>query len=580
MKNTDEQNEKSHITIGKASPEIVSTSQARLFVVSAIFIIAFCVLSFRVIAVSVFGDGEGASFAYLHEYGDPNIKKNRSDIVDRNGVLLAVNLATASLYANPQIIMDVNDAVNKLSGVFSDMDADTIRKRLQSDRSFVWVKRNLTPQEQYRVNSLGIPGLLFKEEEKRVYPHKELLSHTLGFVDIDGNGISGVEKQFDNYLKGFDKTGKIHEPLRLSIDVRAQSIVRDSLKDAFDEFKAIGASAVVMDVNNGEVLSMVSLPDFDLNNPSAGNNSERFNRSTLGVYEMGSTFKTFNMALGFELGDIGMKDIYDVSRPLKVANFRIRDYHQKKDRLTVPEIFMYSSNIGSAKIAMDIGAEAQKMFLGRLGLLDELEIELPEKSAPLFPTRWGKISSMTISYGHGIAVSPMHMAKATAALVNGGKLHPETLLYKGEDYVAKSQRVISQVSSDKIRKLMRFAVKHGTGSNADADGYFVGGKTGSADKADKGNYDRNSNISSFVAAFPMNKPKYVVLVMLDGPVGNASTGWYTTGGMVAAPIIKNIISRVAPVLGVMPVDENNYEIRKEFWYDYEREQEVAAAGAY
>lgn len=564
-----DQNQHDHITIGAASSESVEISRGRLFLVIAGFILVFGIISLRVIDVSVLSEGLNLRPSNFID-GEVQVK-HRADIVDRNGVLLAVNLSTASLYANPQVIIDVEEAAKKLNKYFPELDMDTLRSRLDSKKTFVWIKRNLTPKEEYEVNALGIPGLYFRDEEKRIYPHNELMAHVLGFINNDGQGVSGVERQFDQYLVGTDDVGDLNKPLKLSVDVRVQSVVHDVLYDALKEYNAIGASAVVMDVNTGEVVSMVSLPDFDLNNPV---DKGQFNRATYGVYEMGSTFKTFNMALGFELGDISMKDKYDVSKPLKISHFTIRDYHPKGGELTIPEIFMYSSNIGCAKIAMDIGAENQRDFLDRLGLLSETDIELPERAMPLYPSSWGKISAMTISYGHGIAVTPIHMAKAMSSMVNGGNLHPATLLFKGKDDVIKSTRVISQATSDKVRKLMRIAVKYGTGEKADISGYLVGGKTGSADKPNKGRYNESAIISSFVAAFPMNKPKYTVFVMLDEPVGNKSTGGYATGGMIAAPAVGKIIERIAPILGVIPVDENNYEIRKEFWYE-KPGQEVA-----
>ncbi len=547
------------IKIG-ASKQDVEVSHARLLVVMMFFAIGFFIVSFRVFDVALLDGGRDFNSASI----DGSVPyKSRGNIVDRNGILLAINLSTASLYANPQVVMNVEEAVSKLSAVFSDINKDVLKSRLESDKSFIWVKRNLTPKEQYGVNSLGIPGLYFQNEEKRVYPHKNLLSHVIGYVNLDGKGISGIEKKFDEYLLEENDNA----PLQLSVDIRAQGVVHDVLQQYVDDFKAVGASAIVMDVDSGEVISMVSLPDFDPNKFAEVTENQRFNRSTLGVYEMGSTFKSFNMALGLDSGVISMRDKYDVSRPIKAASFFIRDFHPKKKRLTVPEIFMYSSNIGSAKIAMDVGGEAQKEFLQRLGLLDGLAIEVPEKAHPLYPQRWSEISTMTISYGHGIAVTPLHIVQSTAALVNGGILHPATLIHKKNNDLVDGVKVINKDTSDNMRKLMRFAVKHGTGGRADASGYFVGGKTGSADKALNGDYNRKATISSFIAAFPMNKPRYVVLVMLDEPVGNASTGWYATGGMVAAPAIREIVERISPILGVMPVDGGDYEIRREFWYD-------------
>ncbi|MCE3233384.1 MAG: penA [Rickettsiaceae bacterium] len=572
------------ISIGKAEPSVIGMSHTRLRFVLCVFIVVYLVLSVRVVYVAVFNNALTTSgysattkteaVAVNPESGSVEpLLKHRAEIIDRNGTLLAVNLATASLYANPKTILDVDEAVKKLTAIFPDMEADKLKQKLSAEKSFVWIKRNLTPDEQYKVNALGLPGLYFKEEEKRVYPHKELVSHILGFVNVDGQGLSGIEKQFNMYLSGTNDIGGVNEPLRLSVDIRVQSIVHDALQRASAEFKTQAASAIVMDVNTGEIVSMVSLPDYDINNPSIASDDSKFNRATLAVYEMGSTFKTFNMALGFELGDIDMKDTFDVSEPIKLGRFSIRDYHQDKSVMTVPEIFIHSSNIGSVKIADKVDPSEQKAFLERLGLLDELDIELPEKSHPLFPSKWTKSSSMTISYGHGIAVTSMHVVKATAALVNGGILNPATLIKKEKFSFIKGERVVSEATSSKIRKLMRWVVKYGTGKKAEVEGYMVGGKTGSAEKVSDGGYDKASNISSFIGTFPSNKPQYVILVMLDAPVGNASTGGFATGGMVAAPVVNDIVKHMAPVVGIMPVDENDAKIKKEFWYEGDKEEE-------
>jgi cell division protein FtsI (penicillin-binding protein 3) len=577
------------ISIGKAEPAAIKLSHSRLNFVFFVFVAVYVVLSIRVIDISMFTHALMSSGVSYQEKSDTEVvtvnpddnmpelmSKHRAEITDRNGTLLAVNLATASLYANPKTILDAGDAAKKLAAIFNDTDEEKLKQRLASDKTFIWIKRNLTPEEQYKVNALGLPGLHFKEEEKRVYPHKELLAHVLGFVGVDGKGLAGIERQFDMYLRGTDDAGAVTEPLKLSIDLRVQSVVHDALQKAMENYKTLAGSAIVMDANTGELIAMVNMPDFDINNPGTANDEEKFNRSTLGVYEMGSTFKTFNMALGFELGNIDMKDTYDVSEPVRLGNFLIRDYHQEKKVLTVPEIFIHSSNIGSVKIAESVTPEEQKSFLERLGLLDESEIELPEKTRTLYPEKWTKSSSMTISYGHGIAVTPLHVVTATAALVNGGVLNPATLLKKDIFSFVRGERIVSEVTSKKIRKLMRWVVKYGTGAKSDVAGYLVGGKTASADKVNNGGYEKNTNISSFVGVFPINKPKYVVQVMLDAPVGNASTGGFTTGGMVAAPVVNDIITYAAPILGVIPVDENDDKIKKEFWYDGDKPGEKAA----
>jgi cell division protein FtsI (penicillin-binding protein 3) len=565
------------VSIGRASSEDVSISRSRLFVVCGLFFVVFCVLAFRVIEVSVLKGGKVFTVQNIDDFFSDEVK-TRADIIDRNGVLLSVNLTTASLYANPKVMMDVDDAIKKIKSVFPDIDKKSLKSKLSTDKNFAWIKRNLTPQEQYKINELGLPGVYFKEEEKRIYPHKNLFSHVLGYVDVDGKGISGIEKKFEKYLGGTDDFGGVNEPLQLSVDIRVQSVLREVLNDSMEEFKALGSGGVVMDADTGEVIAMVSLPDYNLNDAGEASEDAKFNRVTYGVYEMGSTFKTFNMAMAFEEGGVKLSDIYDVSKPLKVGRFTINDFHQKKKSLTAEQVFIDSSNIASAQMALDVGEAKQKDFLMKLGLLDELEIEIPEKSPPLVPKNWGKVASMTVSYGHGIAVTPMHIVTATAALINGGVLNAATILKKSRfDFLNTGIRVVKQSTSDKIRRIMRLVVSVGTGGKADADGYLVGGKTGTADKLKDGKYDTKVNISSFVGAFPMNEPKYVVFVVVDGAVGNKRTAGYTTGGMIAAPVAGEVIKRLAPILGVTPVDMNDYKITKEFEYEDEESKQPEPA---
>jgi cell division protein FtsI (penicillin-binding protein 3) len=366
-----------------------------------------------------------------------------------------------------------------------------------------------------------------------------------------------VELSFDDLLRGG------HDPLQLSIDIRIQHILHEELSRVATGFHAIGAAGVVLDVRTGEVLAMASLPDFDPNAPGAASADERFNRATLGIYEMGSVFKIFTMAMGLESGTIDLSSGYDTSKPIHIGGFTIRDYHAKSRWLSVPEIFMYSSNIGSAKIAADVGTETQEAFLSRLGMLQPASIELPEVGEPLYPSPWRPINTMTIAYGHGIAVSPLHLASAASAMINGGILRPATLLKRTPETVATGERVISDETSDEMRKLMRLVVEKGTGSFADVPGYLVGGKTGTADKARGGGYNEHSRIASFVGAFPINDPRYLVLVMADEPKPNASTHGYATGGWVAAPAVGRVIQRMALLLGMKPADEQAPELQND-----------------
>lgn len=553
--------------LSSPTPEKIRYVRQRLVVVVMVFALAYIVLLVRIANVAIFHHKVETRTSAAE--GVPLYK--RANIVDRNGTLLAVNLTTASLYADPKALLDPEEAVEKLRKVFPEINPEKLKAQLVSEKRFVWIKRNLTPLEQHAVNRLGIPGVYFQRAESRVYPHGNLLAHVLGFTGIDGHGLSGIEKTFDDMLsgKGQQTSEEIMEPLRLSIDVRVQDVLHQALSEAKEQFKAIAAGGIILDVHTGEVVGMVSLPDFDPHNPADAKDDERFNRMTLGVYEMGSTFKAFNMALGFETGKITMSSSYDVSHPIHIARFLIKDFHPVNGYMTVPEIFIHSSNIGSVHIVEEIGQEAQRNFIDKLGLLRGLSIELPEKALPLYPDKWSRISSMTISYGHGIAVTPAHVVQAVASLVNGGNLYPATLLAGRDAVGVEVPQVLKKETSDKLRKLMRLAVVYGTGNKANASGYLVGGKTGTADKPTKGSYgNKQSVISSFIGSFPMHQPKYVILVMVDEPKRSKEFP-FVTGGVVAAPIVGKVVEQIAPILGIPPVDDSDEDIKREFWYQNE-----------
>ncbi|MCG8511784.1 MAG: penicillin-binding protein 2, partial [Rhodospirillales bacterium] len=428
-----------------------------------------------------------------------------------------------------------------------DLDRQDVVDKLSSRGRFVWIQRNLTPVQQYAINHLGIPGLQFQQGYKRVYPHGRTASHLLGLTDVDGRGIAGVERSFDGRLSAGG------EPLALSIDIRIQSLLRDELLAAVTEFRALGAAGLVLDVNTGEAVAMVSLPDFDPNAAETLRGEAGFNRVAKGVYEMGSTFKLFTAAMALDAGTVTLESGYDASKPIRIARFTINDYHAKNRWLSVPEILVHSSNIGAAKMALDVGTDAQRRYLSRLGLLSASGIELPEIGKPLVPNRWREINTMTISYGHGIAVSPLQLATAVGALVNGGLRYTPTLLKRQSGDAITAERVLTPETSKKIRGLMELVVRHGTGKNGGADGYRVGGKTGTAEKQIGGRYQRNALISSFVGVFPMENPRYIVLALIDEPKGNKRTFNYATGGWVAAPVVSHTISRMAPLLGIVPL---------------------------
>ena len=492
----------------------------------------------------------------LQEPTKTKLKTGRSDIIDRNGILLATSLLVPSLYADPKEIIDADDATVQLRTVLKKLNPLTIKNKLQSKKRFVWLKRHLSPVQQYQVNALGIPGLHFQREEKRYYPQGRLSAHIVGFSGTDAVGLSGIEKQFDDLLRDGSS------PISLSVDVRIQHILREEISRQIFAFNGIGGAGVFMNVNTGEILAMVSLPDFDPDAPSKYSDQSLFNRASHGVYEMGSTFKIFNTALALDIGSVTLHGGYDATKPIRISRFTINDYHPKARWLSVPEIFMYSSNIGSAKMAFDFGSKAQRHFMRKLGFLSAVPIEIPERGVPLFPSHWQRINTATIAFGHGIAVSPLHLISGVSSIINGGIRWPPTILKRESDVPVIGEQIITERTSMHMRRLFRLVVNNGTGRKASAIGYVVGGKTGTAEKLNpKGGYIKKDRLSSFVAAFPIHNPEYAVLVMIDEPKGNATSQGYATGGWVAAPAVRRTIIRSAPLLGIHPKDEESPLIR-------------------
>ncbi len=537
--------------------QAIRTGRTRLVTVALVFAVSFFVLAGRLIELTVIRE-PGQSLAFTTA-APTKATAGRADIVDRNGTLLATNLLTASLYADARSVPDAAKAARRLVGVLPELSLAAVQERLASDRAFVWLKRNLTPSQQAAVNGLGIPGLHFRDEQRRLYPHGSLESHVLGFTDVDGNGISGMEKYFDQEMR---ERGPRGQALQVSLDVRVQHALRDELTAAMGRFRATGAAGLVLNANTGEIMGLVSLPDFDPNHPSAAPALARFNRATKGVYELGSVFKVLTVAMALDSGATKIRGGYDATKPIRVARFTIRDSHAKKRWLSVPEILIYSSNIGAAKMAMDVGRDGQRKYLDRFGLLGRPSLELPEVGMPITPARWGDISTMTAAYGHGLAVSPVQFASAFAAMVNGGVLLPATLIKRKPGERTVGVQVISKRTSKQLRRLLRAVVEKGTGRKAQAPGYLVGGKTGTAEKAGAGGYRRKALISSFVAAFPMTAPKYVVYLLLDEPQGDVETHGYATAGWTAAPLTGRVVSRIAPILGVRPQDNEAAPVRR------------------
>jgi cell division protein FtsI (penicillin-binding protein 3) len=542
------------LPIDEKAQKTLEAGRSRLFVIGGLFAAIFSVIGLRLVDVTLFRPEE--SRLAEARLTPRVVEVSRADIVDRNGTVLATTLIAPSLYANPKQIADPARAARSLATTFPDLAEGEIYAKLASDKSFVWIKRQLTPREQQAVLALGIPGLDFQREERRIYPHGALAAHVVGYTGIDNKGLAGIERSFDDALSHSRK------PLQLSIDTRVQYILHDELARSIEEFNAIGGTAIVMDVRNGEIVGLVSLPDFDPNEPGSATPERIFNRATLGAYEMGSTFKVFNTAMALDSGTSRLTSSYDATNPIRVGRFTIHDDHAKRRWLTVPEILVYSSNIGSVRMALEAGTERQKDFFRKIGFFHAPTIEIPEVADPLLPSPWREINTMTIAFGHGMSVTPMHLIDGVTAMINGGLLRRATVIKRPEGYLPTGQQVISARTSDEMRGLLRLVVEQGTGKLANAPGYLVGGKTGTAEKVVGKGYARKALISSFIAGFPMNAPRYSVLVMVDEPHGNKKTFGYATGGWVAAPAVSRIIARIAPLLGVPPIDESAPEIRR------------------
>jgi cell division protein FtsI (penicillin-binding protein 3) len=484
---------------------------------------------------------------------------SRPDIVDRNGRLLATDLKAPSIFADPGVVVDRDELVEKLTTVLPDLNADELRREL-SDRSrrFVWVRRGVSPKIAQRVHDLGLPGLGFRYELRRSYPAGPLAGHVLGAVNVDNRGVSGIEKYIDEKV-GVDPvsaaTLSTRPPVRLSLDIGVQHALEDELADGEQHYRAQGAAGLVLDIKTGEILASASLPQVDPTWPGENLNKRHLDRMTAGTYELGSVFKMLTLAMAFDDGLAQPDTIVDVRQPLKIGRFTVTDFHPAGRPLSATEIFTHSSNVGAGMLALDAGSERQEDFLRKLGILDPIKIEGVNVAPPQLPPKWGRAATITVSYGHGIAVAPLQFAAAAATLLNDGvPVHP-TFLKKHENGEAQAKPVVSEKTSRELARLMRLNVTEpeGTGNKADVPGYRVGGKTGTAEIPDAGGYATKSVISTFVAAFPMDDPQYLTMVMLFKPKGAVGTTRRHTAGWTAAPITGQLIARIAGELGVAPV---------------------------
>jgi len=527
---------------------------ARVGLAILVFSLIYVVIAGRLVIFGVTADPNGPRRLHTQD----RVATARPDILDRNGDILATDVTVPSLYAEPRRIIDVDEAVELLTAVVPDLDAREVRDRLSTDKGFVWLKREISPKQMREVHRLGIPSVGFLNENKRVYPNGPTVSHLIGHVNIDNQGIAGIEKWLDGrglaalHMAGF-ATDRLQRPVELAVDLRVEHALRDELLQARDKFKAVAAAGLVTDVNTGEVVAMVSVPDYNPNNPREALDPTRINRLTTGVYEMGSTFKLLTIAMALDSGKVTLASTFDARSSLRYGRFTIGDYHPQRRILTVPEIFTYSSNIGTARMALAMGVEHHKWFLKKMGQLDRLRTELPESAEPLVPKTWKEINTVTIAFGHGLSVAPLQAVMAISALMNGGKLIPPTFLKRTQEQANRlAKQVVRPETSEMMRYLMRLNAEKGTANKANVNGYYVGGKTGTSEKVVNGRYAKHRLLNSFTAVLPADKPRYLILVMLDEPKAIPGTHGYATSGWNAVPTGGNVIARVAPLLGVAP----------------------------
>ena len=534
-------------------------AEGRLLVLGLFFFVAFSMVGARMGLLAASEPAEPVTAST-----DSAIVAQRADIVDRNGRILATNLVTSALYAQPPLMIDPERVAGELVKVFPDLDKAQLVKDFTGTRKFLWIKRKLSPEQMQAVHDIGDPGLLFGPREMRLYPNGKLAAHVLGGASFGREGVrsaevigaAGVERTFDAFLRDPANKGA---PLQLSLDLTVQAAAEQVLLGGMKLMKAKAATSILMDVRTGEIISMVSLPDFDPNTrppaPVTGEASDSplFNHAVQGVYELGSTYKIFTIADALDLGLVNIGTMVKTASPMTWGKFKIRDFHNYGPELSVQDIIVKSSNIGTARVALMIGAERQKAFLKSLGLFEATPVELMEApgARPLVPRKWPEITTMTVSYGHGISASPLHLAVGYASIANGGTLVRPTLLKQAQAVVGP--RVISEQTSAIMRGLMRDVVTHGTATFGEVPGYFVGGKTGTADKAKPtGGYYKDKVIATFAAVFPITDPKYVLVVTLDEPVDTSTGEARRTAGWTSVPVGAEMIRRVAPLLGLRP----------------------------
>ncbi|MDR2902621.1 MAG: penicillin-binding protein 2 [Lactobacillales bacterium] len=521
-------------------------AKARTTLLMLVFGLSFFIIIARLFQLTVINYQERAFRAPILKTATGLVRKN---MTDRQGNIIATALPTVHLSVNPSLVKNPEEVALNLSQVLPGATYEDMLSVLTAPGYFKYVRRNLTPKERNDVNWLGYHFLTEADGEKRVYPQGSLFAHIIGAVDIDNQGIAGLEKSYEDQIKQND--------LVLSLDLPLQEMTRSALAAGIAKYGADGGIALVMNVNNGEVLATVSLPDFNPNLPRDGDQDKYFNKAVSGIYEFGSVFKLFNTAMALEYGDIKPTDVYDASQPLKIGKKVIEDYRGQNRPLTVTEILIHSSNIGTVKIAEKSGYQKQKEFLKKFGFFERLPLHLPEKATPQYPAgaKWPDITSATAAFGYGISVTPMHLAAGVAALVNGGIYHVPTFV-KGENDKTVEYQIISEKNSETLRHMMWAVMNWDSKPDSIESKYGVGGKTGSANLIEDGKYVKGALRTTFVGVFPMNDPQYVVLVTLENPKKRKEDFMFNTGGWNAKPVAMDIISRIAPYLGVHSVPEN------------------------
>jgi cell division protein FtsI (penicillin-binding protein 3) len=544
------------IKLDGSGKRLTNETRSRLIMFAACLALVYGVIGIRLVDLALDTPVPGVRAATPQD----QIAASRPDILDRNGVLLATDVPATAVYADPSVLVDVDDAADRLLRALPELESDGLRARLSHSSRFEWIARDLTPSQRAAILQQGIPGVGFLEEARRYYPAERLAPHLIGAVSVDHDGLVGLERYLDQgpladlaALGFLESDDTQFEPQRIAMDARVQHVVRDVLVEALDTYQAIAATASIMDVRTGEVIAMVSLPDFDPNTRDGLGEEAALNRASGGVFELGSVFKVVTIAAGLDSGAITMDSVHDARTAIRIGSSTINDFHARRSMLTTSEVFTSSSNIGTIRIAEAMGIPTQRAYYERMGLLDRMDIELPGAASPFYPREeWSRLSAATISFGHGLTTTPLQMLAAISATVNGGVyVEPTFLPRTEEDAMASARQILSGETSAHMRELFRANVDHGSGRRAAVEGIDVGGKTGTAEKIVDGAYSDDHRLNSFVSAFPMYDPRYAMIVVIDEPQP-AEGQRSATAGLNAAPMTRQIIERVAPLLGIIP----------------------------